>query len=301
MKILKRISNYWNVPKHAAYVFVAPVMLILLIFTLIPLVASFILSMTNLNLFLTEAKWVGLANYIKVFQTDRFVNSLKVSFKFAVMAVPLRIVVAMVIALFLTRATFFNKMMRTIYFLPVVCSSTVIGIMWEILLNGYVGLIPYWFMKIGLTGSVRMDVFHDASLALPAIGFLSIWGSFGMSSIIFLAAIKAVPYELYESAEMDGASKFRQFWSITLPDIMPTFWFMLITNVIAALQVFDLIYVITDGGPMFSTETTVAYIYDVAFTKYQLGFASAAAVVLFIIIMIITVIMYALMLKQEQD
>ena len=294
----KRIGNFWNMPKHAAYLFIAPVMIILFIFVIIPLFSSFFISMTDLNLFLMDINWVGFDNFAEAFQDSRFINSIVISFEFAIMAVPLRMVVSLIIALFLARTCFFNKAMRTIYFLPIVCSSTVIGIMWKIILNGYVGLIPYWFTKIGLP---RIDVFHDTSLALPAIGFLSIWGSFGMTAIIFLAAIKAVPAELYESAELDGAGKLRQFFSITLPDIMPTFWFLLISNVIASLQVFDLIYVITDGGPQYATETAVAYVYYAAFTQSELGYASAVAEILFIIIMIITVIMYSIMLRQEKD
>lgn len=298
MKILKRIGSYWNVPKHAAYVFIAPVMLIITVFTIIPLISSFVISMTDLNLFLTDINWVGFDNFIAAFKDDRFVNSLKISIVYAATAVPARMVISLLIALFITRNNAFNRSMRTIYFLPIICSSTVIGIMWKLILNGYIGLVPYWFQQLGFP---RFDVFNDPDLALGGIGFLSIWGSFGMTAIIFLAAIKAVPYELYESAEMDGATKPRQFWSITLPDIMPTFWFLLITNVISSLQVFDLIYIITDGGPQFATETTIAYVFYTAFTKYQLGYGSALAEIFFIFIMILTLIMYITMTKQEND
>ncbi len=294
----KRVRHYWNMPKHAAYLFILPTMLVLIVFTIIPLISSFFLALTDLKLFLTSIKFVGLENYIKAFHDDRFINSLAVSIKFALMAVPLRMILSLCIALMIARVTLFNKAMRVIYFLPVICSSTVIGIMWEIVLNAHVGIVPYWASLIGLP---KFDVFHDVNLALPGIGFLSIWGSFGMTAIIFLAAIKAVPYELYESAAMDGAGFFAQFFKITLPDIMPTFWFLLITNIISSLQVFDLIYVITDGGPMFSTETTVAYIFDAAFTKYELGYASAIAELFFILILILTIIMYTLMVRQEKE
>jgi multiple sugar transport system permease protein len=294
---LRRIDAYWNKPEHAAYLFIAPVMIILFVFSIVPLISSFILSGTDLSLFLTELNWVGLENFKKAFSDERFLNSLLVSFKFALGAVPLRLLVSILIALFFSRNNFFNKAMRSIYFLPVVCSSTVIGIMWKLTLNRYVGLIPYWLTKY--FGVPAFDIFHDTSLALPAIGFMTIWGSFGMTAIIFLAAIKAVPYDLYESAELDGAKKIRQFFSITLPDIMPTFWFLLITNVIGSMQVFDLVYVVTNGGPQYSTETTVAYMFYAAFTKYKLGYTSAIAVIFFIIIMSLTMIMYFIMLRQE--
>ena len=298
-KALLRIDSYWNKPEHAAYLFIAPVMILLFVFSIIPLLSSFVLSASDLSLFLTDLKWVGLDNFKKAFADERFLNSLAVSFKFALGAVPLRLLVSIMIALFFARNTFFNKAMRSIYFLPVVCSSTVIGIMWKLTLNRYVGLIPYWLTKY--LGVPAFDVFHNTSLALPAIGFMTIWGSFGMTAIIFLAAIKAVPNDLYESAELDGATKFRQFFSITLPDIMPTFWFLLITNVIGSLQVFDLIYVVTNGGPQYSTETTVAYMFYTAFKKYQLGYTSAIAVIFFAIIMSLTLIMYSIMLKQEKN
>jgi multiple sugar transport system permease protein len=297
MNTLRRIDTYWNKPEHTAYLFIAPVMILLFVFSVVPLISSFVLSGTDLSLFLTDVKWVGLANFKKALTDSRFINSLAVSFKFALGAVPLRLIVSLAIALFFVNNSVFNKAMRSIYFLPVVCSSTVIGIMWKLTLNRYVGLIPYWLTKyLGIPG---FDVFHNTSLALPAIGFMTIWGSFGMTAIIFLAAIKAVPFELYESAEIDGAKKMRQFFSITLPDIMPTFWFLLITNVISSLQVFDLIYVVTNGGPQYSTETTVAYMFYSAFTQYKLGYSSAIAVIFFAMIMVLTVIMYTVMLKQE--
>jgi multiple sugar transport system permease protein len=298
MKILKWISKFWNVPSYAAYLFIAPVFILLFVFTIIPLMSSFLLSMTDLNLFLTKINWVGFQNFIDAFHDERFVNSLKISIEFAVIAVPLRMVISLFVAAMLARNSLFNKAMRTVYFLPVICSATVIGIMWELTLNGYIGLIPYWLTQIGLP---RIDVFHDLKLALPAIGFLSIWGSFGITAIIFLAAMKTVPNELYESAEIEGASKKRQFFSITFPSIMPTFWFLLITNIIGSLQVFDLIYVITNGGPQYTTETTVAYIYYSFSTQYKAGYASAMAEIFFFIIMIVTLIMYKLMLRQEKD
>lgn len=298
MKIAKWASKFWKVPSYSAYVFIAPVFILLLVFTIIPLLSSFVLSMTDLNLFLTKINFVGFKNFTDAFSDERFINSLGVSFKFAGLAVPLRIIISLFVAAILARNTAFNKAMRTVYFLPVVCSATVIGIMWELTLNGYVGLIPYWFTKVGLP---RIDVFHDLGLALPTIGFLSIWGSFGMTAIIFLAAMKSVPNELYESAELEGANKKRQFFSITLPGIMPTFWFLLITNVIGSLQVFDLIYVITNGGPQYTTETTVAYIYYSFSTQYKAGYASAMAEIFFFIIMILTVIMYMLMIRQEKE
>jgi multiple sugar transport system permease protein len=298
MNTLRRIDTYWNKPEHAAYLFIAPVMILLFVFSVIPLISSFVLSGTDLSLFLTDKiNWVGFANFEKALSDSRFINSLAISFKFALGAVPLRLLISLVIALFFVNNSIFNKAMRSIYFLPVVCSSTVIGIMWKLTLNRYVGLIPYWLTTY--LGVQPFDVFHDTSLALPAIGFMTIWGSFGMTAIIFLAAIKAVPYDLYEAAEIDGAKKMRQFFSITLPDIMPTFWFLLITNVIASLQVFDLIYVVTNGGPQYSTETTVAYMFYSAFTQYKLGYSSAIAVIFFIMIMILTIFMYTLMLKQE--
>ena len=294
----RSVADFWNRPQHAAYLFVAPVILIMVIFTIIPMIASFIFAMTNIDMFLTNIKFIGLDNFLEAFRDERFVNSLGISFKFTLMAVPLRMVVSLFIAVLLTENTVFNKIMRTVYFLPVICSSTVIGIMWELTLNGYVGLIPYWLTLIGLP---RIDVFHNTQLALPAIGFMTIWGSFGMTAIIFLAAIKAVPYELYESAVMDGAGSWTRFYKITLPDIMPTFWFLLITNIIGSLQVFDLIYVVTDGGPQYATETTVAYTFYCAFTKYKLGYAAAQSVIFFIIIMVITILLNVIMNRQERN
>lgn len=298
MECLKRIGRYWNKPQHAAYLFIAPVIIILFVFTLLPMLASIYLAFTDLDLFLTQANFIGLENFAKALSDKRFTNSFGVSVKYTLIVVPLNLILAMFVASLITRSTRFNKIVRTAFFLPVIFSSTATGIMWELMFNRYMGLLPYWAKCIGLP---RFDVFNDPMLALPAIGFVSIWGSFGMTSIIFLAAMKAIPNELYESAEMDGAGKLRQYFSITLPDIMPSFWFMLITNTIGSLQVFDLIYIITDGGPLHSTETTVAYMFYTAYSKFKLGYSSAQAVLLFIFIMILTVIMYIMMQHQEKE
>ena len=128
-KHYRSIADYWNRPQHAAYLFIAPVVLIMLTFTIIPMIGSFVFAMTNIDMFLANIKFIGLDNFLEAFRDERFVNSLGISFKFALMAVPLRMIVSLFIAVLLTENTAFNKTMRMVYFLPVICSSTVIGIM----------------------------------------------------------------------------------------------------------------------------------------------------------------------------
>lgn len=297
MKKSHGIRSYWNKPQHTAYLFILPAALLLLVFNVIPLFASFYISTLNMVISFDNATFVGMANYKEALTDARFINSIKVTILFTVIEVPVQMVIGLVMSALLTKNTFTNKMFRSIYFLPIICSATAIGIMFQIILHSNVGLVTYW---VRLLGFGKVNFLNTPGLTLGVVIAVSVWRTFGISTIILISAMQNVPSDYYEAAEIDGAGKVRQFFSITLPSIMPSFWFLLMTRVIGSLQVFDLIYTLTDGGPNFTTETLVAYVYTKAFDSgSRMGYATAMSEFLFIFIMVITLIQYYVMSKTE--
>jgi len=280
-----------------AYLFIAPAAILTIIFKVLPLFASFLISTLDMSFTFSNAKFVGLDNFREALSDKRFLNSLWVTIKYTALEVPLQMVLGLLLSALLTKNTLKNKVLRSIYFLPIVCSATAIGIMWQIILHSNVGLITYW---IKLLGFGKVNFLNTEGLALYVVIFVSVWRTFGISTIILVSAMQNVPADYYEAAEIDGAGKIRQFFSITLPSIMPSFWFLLMTRIIGSLQVFDLIFTLTDGGPNYSTETLVTYVYDRAFSVgNRMGYATAMSEFLFLIIMVITIIQYVIMVKTE--
>jgi len=295
---LNSIKSYWNKPKRAAYLFIAPAAILIMVFNVLPLFSSFFISTLDMNISISSAKFVGLDNFKEALSDKRFLNSLWVTIKYTVLEVPIQMVLGLLLSALLTKNTIKNKVFRSIYFIPIVCSATAIGIMWQIILHSNVGLITYW---IKLLGFGKVNFLNTEGLALWVVIFVSVWRTFGISTIILVSAMQNVPVDYYEAAEIDGAGKIRQFFSITLPSIMPSFWFLLMTRIIGSLQVFDLIFTLTDGGPNYSTETLVTYVYNRAFdVGNRMGYATAMSEFLFLIIMVITIIQYIIMVKTEK-
>ena len=298
MNRLNSIKSYWNKPKRAAYLFIAPAAILIMVFNVLPLFSSFFISTLDMNISISSAKFVGLDNFKEALSDKRFLNSLWVTIKYTVLEVPIQMVLGLLLSALLTKNTIKNKVFRSIYFIPIVCSATAIGIMWQIILHSNVGLITYW---IKLLGFGKVNFLNTEGLALWVVIFVSVWRTFGISTIILVSAMQNVPVDYYEAAEIDGAGKIRQFFSITLPSIMPSFWFLLMTRIIGSLQVFDLIFTLTDGGPNYSTETLVTYVYNRAFdVGNRMGYATAMSEFLFLIIMVITIIQYIIMVKTEK-
>lgn len=291
-----KIKAYWEKPSHMAYLFVMPVVLLLLVFRLIPMVASFVCSFFDMDMFLVGKGFVGLDNYREAIADKRLWNSLFVTLKFTIIEVPVQLIVGLGLAALLTKNSKRNKLFRAVYFLPIVCSATAVAIMWRMFLHSNVGIMTYWLEQIGIKG---VNFLNSPSITIYVIIFMSVWRSFGISTVIFVSAMQNVPGELYESADLDGCSRPRQFFAITLPMIKETFSFVLITRFIGSLQIFDLVFTTTDGGPNYTTESLVYYTYVKAFSNNRMGYGSAVSMFLFVIILAITVVFYAKLYKEE--
>ncbi|MEG0961659.1 MAG: sugar ABC transporter permease [Lachnospiraceae bacterium] len=286
--------------QKSAYLFIAPAMLILTVFVFIPLIGAFGISLMNINIYMNDISFGGLENYLKIFQDTRVANATLNSLYFAVLEVPLQIIIALFLLMFMLKNNKWQKFLRTVFYLPYVCSMTAISIVWSMLLNTNYGMLPYLLNRVGVD---MPNLLASTTWAMPTVIAVTVWKNFGYTLTLLSAAALGVPKSLYEAAEIDGATGIQKFFSVTIPGIRSTINFCIITTLVTALQVFDQIYVMTKGGPQNSTETLVGYIYNRGFqtAPYDLGYASAVSVYLFLIIAIITFVLRKNILNKGEE
>lgn len=279
-----------------AYILILPWIIGFLVFTLGPMLASLVLSLTNSNMF--SGKFVGLQNYLTLFSTDTtlslFWTALYNTLYYVVLSIPLTMGVGFFIAILLNQDIRLRPAYRMIYYLPAVIPSIAVSMLWLWLFQPEMGLLNWFLSLIGIAGPRWLYDPHTAKLALVIV---NIWGA-GANMLIFLAGLQSIPTELYEAAKIDGANAGRRFAHITLPMISPTLFFVLVTNIIYTFQSFTNVYIMTQqqaggqpGGPANSTMIYVLYLYTLAFRQYRMGFASALAWVFFVIIMVLTILL----------
>jgi multiple sugar transport system permease protein len=264
---------------------ILPAMTVLAVFILYPIVQSFWMSLHNWNILQNQKTFAGGANYIKAFGDERFLGALKNTLTYTASYVPALLVSSLLTAVFINYAFFGSGFFKSLLFFPAITSMAIVSIVFRFLLDGDIGFLSIWLKSAGIPVA---DFLRNPETAMPSVVFTGVWRWMGFNMVIFLAGLNAIPDSLYEAAEIDGAGKARQFFSISLPLLMPTTSFVLITNLISSFQVFDQVYVMTKGGPMFSTEVLVYYIYYRGFNVFDMGYASSLAFLLFCIILIIT-------------
>lgn len=258
------------------YLFASPWLLGFFIFTLFPVLSSLYYSFTNYNT-LQKPIWIGLQNYKILFTKDPlFWKGLWNTLYYAVLSVPLSIVAGVLIALLLNQKVKGMRFFRTIFYLPTVVSSVASALLWMWILEPNFGLLNTFLGKIGISGPGWLT---DPAWSKNSLILMSLW-TVGGGMLIYLAALQDVPQSLYESATLDGAGAFKQFLKITLPMITPTLFYNLITGIIGGLQVFNQAFIMTNGGPSYSTYFYAYHLYNKAFTEYQMGYASSLAWIL---------------------
>ena len=276
----------------AAYIFLLPVLLGLLILVIGPIIASFILSFTEWN-FVNDPKWIGLDNYTKMFTEDpNFEKSLRVTLTYTLMSVPIYTISGLALSLLLNLKLKGMYLFRTIFFLPSVISAVAVSVLWIGLLNPDFGAVNTLLREIGITDPPRW--LGSRTWAIPAMVLVGLWGV-GGSAIIYLAGLQNIPEHLYEAAAIDGAGSFRRFRSITLPLITPTLFFTLITGLIGAFQVFDTAFILgggSRGGRGGALLFYLLYLWNEGFRNSRFGYASALSWVLVIIAGISIVILF---------
>lgn len=273
------------------YFFLLPWILGMILFVGGPIIASLVLAFHQWDL-IQPPVFVGLANFEEMMKDSRFWSSLFNTFYYTLFAVPLGIVGSIAVALLMNQKWKSVRLLRTIYYLPSVTAGVASAIIWMWLFNPDFGLINYGLSLIGVKGPLWLA---DEYWSKPALIIMSLWGV-GGNMIIYLAGLQGVPRQLYEAAEIDGAGMTGKFWNITIPMLTPVIFFNLIMSIVWSFQIFTQVYVMTggQGGPADSTLVLVLYIYQKAFKFHQMGYASAAAWVLFIIIMLFTLMQFRL-------
>lgn len=260
-----------------AYLYLLPTFIGLLLFSLGAIIASAGISFTDWDV-LRPARWVGLSNYERLFRTPLVWQTFGNTLYYTAVIVPVGTALALGLALALNRGLRGIVVLRSLYFMPVISSTVAVSLVWGWLYNQQFGLINYLLSLVGITGPAWLA---DTTTAMPAVIIMSIWKGLGYNMVIFLAGLQGIPQELYEAAKIDGAGAWERFRHITFPLVSPTTFFIVVLSTIAAFQVFDQTFVMTGGGPAYSTTTLALYIYQNAFQWFHMGYAAALSYVLF--------------------
>jgi len=270
--------------------FLGPSLVGLTIFTLLPIGASLGLSFTDWDL-LTPAQFVGGRNYVQMLGDAEFWRTLRNTVTFLVGYVPLVLTAGLLIAVLLNSALPFRGVFRTMYFVPVVTSWVAVALVWKWLFNPAYGLINSALGSLGISGPAWL---FDPNWAMAAVILTSVWKDTGFIMVIMLAGLQGIPREYYEAASIDGATRPQGLWHITIPLLAPTLIFCLSISLIGAFQVFDQVYVMTEGGPAGATMVLVERVVANAFSYSRMGYASAMSWVLFVLIFVVTIFFYRL-------
>ena len=274
--------------KLTPYLFVSPWLIGFFAFTAGPLALSLVMSFYDWPV-IGESTFVGLGNYIRMFTQDpQFWNSLGLTLKFAVIFVPLNMIIALVLAMLIATNVKGSNLFRVIFYIPSVVSGVAVAIIWGWILDSNNGILNYILSLVGIDGPLWLQ---DPKWAIVAIVIASAWGV-GNMMLIFYTDIKSIPSSYYEAAVIDGATPLQQFFKITIPIITPTILFNLVTSTISALQQLTLVILLTGGGPMKSTYFYGLFVYENAFKHHRLGYASANAWVMFFIILGMTAVIF---------
>jgi multiple sugar transport system permease protein len=274
-----------------AYAFIAPPFLGFLAFSLGPMLGSLALSFTRYDI-LSPPTQVGLDNYRALFTSDYFVGRTLVNTAFYLLGVPLGMAVALAIAMQLNRIVHLRGVFRTLYFVPSVCSVVALALLWKLIYRGDYGLLNTLLVRAGIENPPSWIA--DPRLVKPSLVFMGIWTNLGYTVVVFVAALQAVPRQLLEAAELDGANAWQRFRHVVFPAISPTTFFLSVTGTIGALQNFDQVYVMTRGGPAYASATYMLYVYVSGFQYFEMGYASAMAWLLAIVVLLVTWLQFKL-------
>ena len=285
----KFLEKFSNKESFAGWIFIFPALVGTLIFIIIPVFCSFGLSFTKWDL-LNPIKFVGFANYKEIFSEPVFLKIFVNTVVFALSTSILGVIIPLILAAILNSKIRGAEFYKTAYFLPFITPMIVIGVVWEWMFDPNIGMLNHVL-------HIHINWLYDTHFAMPALIIVSVWKLIGYNMIIFLSALSGISQSLFEAAKIDGANSIQIFKKVTVPMLSPTIFFVVIITAISSFQVFDLIYLMTQGGPLDSTNVLVYSIYKNAFEYFNIGKASAIAYVLFVIILCLTLIQWNLRKK----
>jgi multiple sugar transport system permease protein len=292
-----RGENVKRKEKITTFVFILPWLVSFCIFVLYPIVFSICVSMTDYSGLTWDMRFVGFSNYARAFKDRAFLKALSNTFLFVLITVPATTVISLLLAVLLTSGIKFKRLFQAGYFLPSVISMVVISMIWLYIYSA-TGPLNTLLRSLGFDVPARSWLASERT-ALGSIMVMDVWSAVGYYTVLFVAGLQSLPLQLYEAAKIDGATKWQIFKRITLPLLKPTILFVVSINSIRSFQIFTEIFTLTGGGPANSTQTIVHYLYDVSFRKFEMGYGSAIAYVLFFIVLAITLLQRK-MLKGEQ-
>jgi multiple sugar transport system permease protein len=273
------------------YLFLLPNIVGFLVFSSVPVLATFSISLLDWDLIRTP-RFVGFDNYVKLLTADPlFYKVLTNTAYYVIGTVPASVFLSLLLALAMNANVRGISIYRAIFFIPVISASVAVAMMWRWIFNTDYGLLNVWLTDIGLP---RVPWLSSTAWAMPALIIMAVWKSLGFNMVIFLAGLQGISQQLYEAASIDGATRWHRFRYITVPMLAPTTFFVLVISGISSFQVFDLAFVLTKGGPGDATNTMVMYIYNQAFQFFHMGYAAAIAWVLFGIIFVVTLCQHQL-------
>ena len=279
-----------------AVVMIAPALIGFLLFMLWPTLHGIWLSFTDFNL-LTPAKFVGLANYARMFADPVFWNAAAVTLEYVVINIGVQTILALLIAVLMHRLTK-STFVRSVVLAPYLVSNVVAALLFMWILDTQLGIANQMIAAIGLD---RIPFLAQESTVIPTIALINVWRHMGYTALLIFAGLQTIPDSVYEAARVDGANEWQMFWRITIPLLRPILALVLIMTIIGSFQVFDTVAITTNGGPVNSSRVPQLYIYDMAFGRFQFGYASALSVALLVILLIVTFLQYRLSRAGETD
>ncbi|WP_169082457.1 carbohydrate ABC transporter permease [Paenibacillus sp. PL91] len=273
------------------YLFLAPAILLFLVFIAEPVVASIILSFTEYNI-ITPSKFVGLDNIKQFFQDDRLGLVYWNTFKYILILTPLHVILGLLLALAVQRkmAKGWKYFYRTVFYFPVLATSAAVAVAWSFIFNTDFGILNYFLSLFGIDAVPWMQ---SPNWVFLAVALYSFWKFIGNAFLYYFIGLQNIPETLYEAAEIDGADKIQRFFNITLPMLSPMLFFVLVTTLIGTTQIFDEPYLITGGGPGDASRSVNMYIYEIAFQHHEMGYASTVSISLFLVILLITAFQFS--------
>jgi ABC-type sugar transport system permease subunit len=277
---------------YAPYLFVAPALLLFLLFVAAPVVGAVILAFVNWDL-LSPMTFAGLDNFKQLFQDPGLRNALGNTFLFTFWSIVLHVGVGTAMALVVNRRMHkvTRYFLRTAFFFPFLISWAAVALIWQYALDPTFGIFNFYGGKLGLPDDGWLV---SSTLAMPALILVDLWHTIGFAFVVILAGLQAIPRELHEAALVDGATAWQRFWRVTLPMLSPTLFFVCVISFIGAFQIFEPMFIMTRGGPSGATESIVQYLYETAFRNFQVGYAAAIALLVFVIVLLATLVQFRL-------